>query len=292
MGKIKGKMIILSGPSGVGKGSINSVLEQDKSLNLKYSVSMTTRAQRPGEVDGLNYFFVDKETFEDAIEHGELIEYAEFIGNYYGTPRKFVYDEMEKGNNVILEIEVKGATKVLENEPKEDIISIFLMPPSLTMLEERLRKRGTESNEIIKQRLDKALIEIPLKHKYKYVIENDNIENAVAKIKDVFTKERCINLPFEQSYYYKLKQDVEQIISNRYNFILENWKLNITENDLSDYSSNFDFKSYLVEIMTNSIYNNVLENEIIRNLNDIKFVEKKLERAMLDVNFFSIEQSI
>ncbi|KAF5276151.1 hypothetical protein FQR65_LT16469 [Abscondita terminalis] len=196
-----GKLIILSGPSGVGKGSVNRELAKDASLKLKYSVSMTTRTPRVGEVDGVNYFFVNHEEFKDAIEHNELLEHAEFIGNYYGTPRSFIKKETEKGNNVILEIEVIGATQVLKKEPKENLISIFLMPPSLTKLEARLRSRGTEEESVIKKRLDKALIEIPLKHKYQYVIENDNVENAVAKIKDVLLKEGTLEEDPNTSYY-------------------------------------------------------------------------------------------
>ncbi|KAJ3616200.1 hypothetical protein Zmor_012011 [Zophobas morio] len=222
MGNQKGKIIILSGPSGVGKGSVNRELEKDKSLHLKYSVSMTTRAARPGEVDGVNYFFVDRDTFEDAIQHGELIEYAEFIGNYYGTPRNFINEEVAKGKNVILEIEIKGATQVLQREDPESLVSIFLMPPSLAKLEERLRKRGTEGDDVIKQRLDKALIEIPLKHRYKYIIENDSVENAVAKIKDVLLKEGTLDLAPSESYYAKTRLKVEAIILDRYKFIINN----------------------------------------------------------------------
>ncbi|KAJ3616580.1 hypothetical protein Zmor_011819 [Zophobas morio] len=183
---------------------------------------MTTRAARPGEVEGVNYFFVDRDIFEDAIQHGELIEYAEFIGNYYGTPRKFINEEISKGKNVILEIEIKGATQVLQREEPESLVSIFLMPPSLAKLEERLRKRGTEGEDVIKQRLDKALIEIPLKHRYKYVIENDSVENATSKIKDVLLKEGTLDLPSSESYYNKTRDQVEEIIKDRYKFIINN----------------------------------------------------------------------
>jgi guanylate kinase len=291
MGNQKGKIIILSGPSGVGKGSVNRELEKDKSLHLKYSVSMTTRASRPGEVEGVNYFFVDRDTFEDAIQHGELIEYAEFIGNYYGTPRNFINEEVAKGKNVILEIEIKGATQVLQREDPESLVSIFLMPPSLAKLEERLRKRGTEGDDVIKQRLDKALIEIPLKHRYKYIIENDSVENAVAKIKDVLLKEGTLDISSSESYYEKTRAKVEAIILDRYKFIINNWRQNVEEmGGEQEIPDNFDFTKHLVNLLTDRIYGHVLQNEDIKVLDDADFVKSILEHFMLDVNFFSIEQ--
>lgn len=287
----KGKIVILSGPSGVGKGSVNKVLFQDKTLKLKYSVSMTTRAPRPGEIDGVNYFFVDKDTFTDSISHNELIEYAEFIGNYYGTPRQYTVEETLKGNNVILEIEVLGATQVLAKENNDELISIFLMPPSLSKLEERLRKRGTEGEEIIKQRLDKALLEIPLKHKYQYIIENDNVKNAVAKIKEVLQKEGVLEAPVEQSYYNKLKEQVTKILEKKFMFFVMNWKDNVSKIEgVKQFAEGFDFKVYLVNILTERVYKNVLAYQDLRSLDDDMFVETKVEHYMLDVNFFSIEQ--
>ncbi len=252
---------------------------------------MTTRAQRPGEVEGVNYFFVDRDTFEDAIQHGELVEYAEFIGNYYGTPRKFINEEIANGKNVILEIEVKGATQVLNRENPKSLVSIFLMPPSLAKLEERLRLRGTEGDDVIKQRLDKALIEIPLKHKYKYVIENDSVENAVAKIKDVLLKEGTLDLSAKESYFYKTRTQVEKIIKSRYAFIINNWRQNVLDIEGKiTVPDDFDFTTYLVDLLSNRIYHYVLANGPINELDDEDFVKGILEHFMLDVDFFSIEQ--
>ncbi|AHI53199.1 guanylate kinase [Spiroplasma culicicola] len=286
----KGKIIILSGPSGVGKGTVNKALRQDKSLNLVQSVSMTTRQARPGEVDGVDYFFVDKDTFKDAIQHNELIEHAEFIGNYYGTPRKTVHDKITKGENVILEIEVIGATQVLKKEKKENLVSIFLMPPSLKSLEQRLRSRGTEQEDIIKQRLDKALLEIPLKHQYQYVIEIDSIENAVAKVKDVLTKENTLAVGPEKSLYAKLRNEVKKIVIGQYSFFVENWKENVEKVGGQKIEENFDFQNYLIDILTDKIYSHVLANEELSILTDPEFVESIVEHFMIDVNFFSIEQ--
>ncbi|QEH62191.1 guanylate kinase [Spiroplasma chinense] len=286
----KGKIIILSGPSGVGKGTVNKALRQDPSLNLVQSVSMTTRPPRPGEIDGIDYFFVDRETFKDAIQHDELIEYAEFIGNYYGTPRKTVHKKIENGENVILEIEVIGATQVLKKEKPENLVSIFLMPPSLKALEQRLRRRGTEKEEIIKQRLDKALLEIPLKHKYQYVIEIDSVDNAVAKVREVLTKEDTLSVSKDKSYYAKLKKQVDRIVEEQYNFFVENWKENVEKVGGDKIAADFDFKNYLVDILTDKTYYHVLANEELTILNNDEFVESIVEHFMIDVNFFSIEQ--
>ncbi|SYV95438.1 guanylate kinase, partial [Mycoplasma putrefaciens] len=216
----KGKIIIISGPSGVGKGSVNSELLKNKYLKLKYSVSMTTRAPRPNEVDGVNYHFVSNDQFAKAIVNDELIEYAHFVGNSYGTPRRYVEQELEKGYNVILEIEVDGATQVLNKEP--NTLSFFLMPPTLNELANRIRGRQTESEEKIKARLDKALIEVPLKHNYDYVIENDNVANAVAKITDVLHLEGLTDLN-GPTVYERLEKIVEEIIKEHYMYFVNNW---------------------------------------------------------------------
>ena len=152
--KKRGLLIILSGPSGVGKGTVRAKFSQDESLNLAYSVSMTSREKREGETDGVDYFFVSQQQFKEAIENGELLEWTEFVGNYYGTPLKYVEKLRDEGKNVLLEIEVEGAKEVQRKCP--DALSIFLIPPSMAELEKRIRGRKTEPEEIVQQRLAKA----------------------------------------------------------------------------------------------------------------------------------------
>lgn len=176
----KGLLIILSGPSGVGKGTVRQELFEDESLNLAYSISMTTRHPRPNEKEGVDYFFVSEETFKENIEQGELLEYAQFVGNYYGTPKSHVEKLLNEGKNVVLEIEVQGALQVMEKCPHA--LTIFLVPPSFEELERRIRGRRTEAEEIVKERLDKARKEIETKDEYKYVVENDDVLLAKEKI--------------------------------------------------------------------------------------------------------------
>ena len=135
----RGLLIILSGPSGVGKGTVREQLFKEESLNLAYSISMTTRYKRPGEREGIDYFFVDVDTFKKKIEQGELLEYAQFVGNYYGTPKAYVDQLLDEGKNVVLEIEVQGALQVMKKVP--DALTIFLVPPSMEELEKRIRGR-------------------------------------------------------------------------------------------------------------------------------------------------------
>jgi len=173
-------LIILSGPSGVGKGTVREELFKDDSLNLAYSISMTTRKPRPNERDGIDYF-VEEEEFKSKIEEGKLLEWAQFVGNYYGTPKDYVDQLLNEGKNVVLEIEVQGALQVMEKCP--DATTIFLVPPSLEELERRIRGRRTE--EIVQQRLSKARKEIATKDEYKYVVENDDVMAAKDKIAEI-----------------------------------------------------------------------------------------------------------
>lgn len=184
---MKGKLIILSGPSGVGKGTVRETLMNDLDLHLAYSISMTTRSPRNGEIDGVHYFFVSKERFEKAIENDELLEYASFVGNYYGTPRNFVNKLLNDGYNVLLEIEVQGAEQVMKKCP--DAITIFMMPPSFEELEKRIRGRRSEPEQIVQQRLEKARNEMKLVNNYKFVVTNDIVENASKKIADIIKSE-------------------------------------------------------------------------------------------------------
>ncbi|WP_342252895.1 guanylate kinase [Spiroplasma endosymbiont of Zeiraphera isertana] len=186
MAQKKGKLIILSGPSGVGKGAIIAKLFADKSLNLAYSVSMTTRKPRNKEQDGINYFFVDVSTFLNNVKGNDFLEYTNFIGNYYGTSKSYVLNLQNQGYNVILEIEVDGASQVLKNyEHRNDIMSIFIMPPSYQELEQRIRMRASESEAIIEKRLNKAKEEFKVQHEYDYIVINDDLDIAVKEITDI-----------------------------------------------------------------------------------------------------------
>ncbi len=168
----KGQLIILSGPSGVGKGTVREIFTQNQDLNLAYSISMTTRQPRVGEEDGVHYFFVTKEEFLRAIENDELLEYAEFVGNFYGTPLAYVEKLRNEGKNVVLEIEVQGAEQVTKKCP--DAVTIFIVPPSLEELERRIRGRRTEAEEIVQQRLAKANKEMELIGNYKFIVCNED----------------------------------------------------------------------------------------------------------------------
>jgi guanylate kinase len=178
-----GLLIVFSGPSGVGKSTVRKVFFQEPNLNLVYSISMTTRPIRLGEVEGVDYFFVTKDEFMRNIKEGNLLEYAEFVGNYYGTPKNYVDQLRKEGKNVVLEIEVNGAEQVLAKCP--DAISIFLLPPSFDELEKRIRTRKTEADEVILQRLNKARREMNMKDRYSHVVVNKEIEVTAKEIKDI-----------------------------------------------------------------------------------------------------------
>lgn len=184
----KGNLIILSGVSGVGKNTIIKELFDDPSLNMVYSISMTTRSMRPNEVNGNHYFFVNNEEFDKAIANNELLEWAEFCHNRYGTPRKFVETKLKEGKNVVLEIEVKGALNVMKLVP--EAISIFILPPSLDELSRRLRERATESDEVIEARIIEAQKELTFKDYYKHLVVNDTLVKAVNEIKKIVKREQ------------------------------------------------------------------------------------------------------
>lgn len=188
----RGLLIVLSGPSGVGKGTVLKEFINDKDLQLAYSVSMTTRKQRPGEVDGVNYHFVSREEFEKARDNGELLESAEFVGNYYGTPLNEVEKLRSQGKNVILEIEVQGCTQV--RTKVKDALTIFIVPPSMTELEKRIRGRATEPEEIIRERLAKARKEMDLIGNYKYVVCNDDPKLAADIIRVIIHRYMDVNI--------------------------------------------------------------------------------------------------
>ncbi|MDO7905253.1 guanylate kinase [Paenibacillus sp. JX-17] len=184
----KGLLIVLSGPSGVGKGTVCSALRQ-KMPGLTYSVSATTRLPRQGEEHGVNYFFKSKDQFLSMIENDQLLEHAEYVGNYYGTPRDFVEETLEKGQDIILEIEVQGALKVKEKFPEG--IFIFLTPPSLEELKDRITGRGTETQATIDHRMSVAVDEINLLKHYDYAVVNDEIDLACKRIESIIIAEHC-----------------------------------------------------------------------------------------------------
>ncbi len=186
MEKHPGKLFILSGPSGAGKGTICRQLLKETD-NLELSVSMTTRGVRSGEIEGVSYYFTDRETFNECIERGELLEYAEVYGNYYGTPRKPVIEKLARGTDVILEIDMQGALKVKENYP--DGIFIFILPPSMSELRKRLTGRGTETAEAIEMRLGETVKELSYIDKYDYCVVNGVLEEAVARVKAIVVAE-------------------------------------------------------------------------------------------------------
>ena len=179
----RGKLIILSGPSGVGKGTVRKILTGLPGAHFYFSVSLTTRSKRPGEEEGRDYYYVSREQFQKNIEEDNLLEYAEFVGNYYGTPRDKVEQQREQGNDVLLEIEVNGTHKVLAKCP--DAITIFLVPPSFEALEARIRGRSTENEETIQRRLNKARTELQLQNQYDHVVVNDDAERAAREILDI-----------------------------------------------------------------------------------------------------------
>ncbi|AIM17650.1 MULTISPECIES: guanylate kinase [Neobacillus] len=194
----KGLLIVLSGPSGVGKGTVRKAIFSQPDTSFEYSISVTTRKPREGEVDGVDYFFKTREEFEEMIEQGKLLEYAEFVGNYYGTPVDYVQETLNKGKDVFLEIEVKGARQVREKFPEG--LFIFLMPPSLSELKNRIVTRGTETEDIIHNRLQTAREEIEMMELYDYVVENDQVELACERIKAIVKAEHCRRERVEHRY--------------------------------------------------------------------------------------------
>lgn len=194
MAKKKGFLLVVSGPSGVGKGTVCGAL-MDQYQDLKYSISVTTRPKRPQEENGVNYYFYTKEQFEALIQVGGLLEYANVHGNMYGTPKQFVLDQIEAGEIVILEIDVQGALQVKQNHP--DAVFVFLIPPDMEELRRRIVTRGTETQEVIELRMKNARKEIEYIQKYDYIVINTEVGQAVDQINTIIEAERMrvINNP-------------------------------------------------------------------------------------------------
>lgn len=196
----RGLLIVLSGPSGVGKGTVRKALFEKKDHKFNYSVSMTTRNPRPGEVDGVDYFFVTQEEFIKNIKEDKLLEWAEFVGNYYGTPKEQVETLLEDGKEVVLEIEIEGALQVRAKMP--EAVFIFIVPPKREALYARLRSRGTEPKALIEERIEKADREFLLAHKYDYIVVNDDVSKAADRIIAIIQAEHSKT---ERSIYRYMK---------------------------------------------------------------------------------------
>ena len=183
----RGLLIVLSGPSGVGKGTVRAAIFSKEEQKFVYSISATTRLPRTGETDGVDYFFKTREEFEQMIQNKQLLEYAEYVGNYYGTPLEYVENTLATGKDVFLEIDVQGAIQVRELMP--DGVFIFLTPPDLNELESRIVNRGTDSDEVIAKRMKTAREELELMKYYDYSVVNDTVDHAVQKIEAIIQTE-------------------------------------------------------------------------------------------------------
>lgn len=183
----RGLLIVLSGPSGVGKGTVRKAIFDSEANDFQYSISMTTRKKRIGEVEGVDYYFREHEEFEQLIASGEMLEYAEYVGNYYGTPLSYVQKTLDQGKDVFLEIEVQGAQQVKEKVP--DGVFIFLTPPDLAELRSRITGRGTDAPDVIDERMRIAREEIEMMALYDYAVVNDEVPLAVKRIKEIIASE-------------------------------------------------------------------------------------------------------
>ena len=202
----KGLLIIISGYSGTGKGTVVKRLLEKYDERYALSISATTREPRDGEIDGREYFFKSKEEFEEMIANEELIEHACYVDNYYGTPKSYVEDRLNEGRNVILEIEIQGALKVKELFP--DSVLIFLLPPSVEELEKRLRSRGTETDELVNARLASAVVESESVYNYDYIVINDDIEECVDTINGIIPVEK-LRVSHQRSFIKKIEDDLK-----------------------------------------------------------------------------------
>ncbi|MBR1901037.1 MAG: guanylate kinase [Lachnospiraceae bacterium] len=207
--KTRGSLIVLSGFAGVGKGTVlKSLFETHE--GYAYSVSATTRDPRPGEVDGVHYFFISRERFEQMIENDELLEHASYVGNYYGTPKAYVDRKLEEGFDVILEIEIQGALNIKKKVP--EAVLIYMLPPSARTLKERLTGRGTETEEVILKRMRRAAEEAVGVEEYDYIIVNEDADECAQELNSLIRAQRhraSSNLPFIR----KIQRDLKDLTS-------------------------------------------------------------------------------
>lgn len=220
--KERGSLIVISGPSGAGKGTIIKKY-LDKHENAWLSVSCTSRAQRPGDIPDVSYYFLTRDQFEEKIKNNELLEYTEYNGNYYGTPKEHIEEKLKNGIDVLLEIEVQGALAVKELIP--EALCIFIMPPSMKELRERLVGRGTDSKEKILGRFKTAYKEINEVTNYNYVVVNDEIENAVEKINAILISEKCRVDRIEEVYLGNEEEEIHEILIDDKIFVNEDIKI-------------------------------------------------------------------
>lgn len=210
--KEKGNLVVISGPSGTGKSCIIKEI-MDNNENIWYSVSATSRYKRNGEVEGKNYYYISREDFENKIKEDYFLEYTEYNGNYYGTPKEYISDKLNNGKDVILELEINGALKI--KELIKDAIFIFIMPPSLEELIDRLEKRGTETREKILGRFKSAYKEINEVTKYNYVVVNDDMKEAIEKVSSIFRAERCRVDRIEEIYLSNEEEMIHEFLIDK-----------------------------------------------------------------------------
>ncbi|MGM9834162.1 MAG: guanylate kinase [Bacilli bacterium] len=213
----RGTLIVISAPSGCGKGSVISGLLKNDSKNRWLSVSTTSREPRSNDIPGVTYNFVSKEEFEKKIEEGYFLEYTNYVGNYYGTPKENISEKLKNGIDVILEIEIEGANNIKKLIP--EALFIFIMPPSLKVMVERLKKRGTDSKEKILERFHTAYKEINEVTKYNYVIVNDDLEEAINKVEAIIKAEKCRVDRIEEVYLDTKEEEIHEILMDDKEFI-------------------------------------------------------------------------
>jgi guanylate kinase len=205
MNKSKGLLIVISGPSGAGKGTVcNAYLKKHPETML--SISATTRTPRYNETEGVNYFFKDEDTFNTMIDNGEFLEYAEVYGNYYGTPKKFVQKQLLDGKDIILEIDIQGALQVKERF--DEGVFVFIVPPSMDELKRRIVKRGTENAEKLYNRFQSAYDELNFINRYNYIVVNDTVENAIQKLEAIVLAEKC-RISRNRDFYLSLQGGIK-----------------------------------------------------------------------------------